>query len=268
MRRLRLTLEYDGTDFLGWQMQPEGRCIQGVLEEAVEKVTQQAVRVTAAGRTDAGVHARGQVAHLDLDTRLSAVELRRAFNSVLPYDLAVRQALDAPPDFHARFHALGKSYRYRILNRAAPSPLRRRSTWHLRSRLDLDAMRAAAGLLVGEHDFAAYRGTHGGAPEEESTLRTLDHLDVAREGDELHVWASGRSFLRYMVRNLVGTLVEVGQGRRAPESPAELLSSGDRAAAAPTAPPLGLCLERVIYPGDAAGSGPEFQDLDLLDPPE
>ena len=248
MSRVRLTLEYDGTDFRGWQVQDSGRSVQAVVEESLAKVTQESPRLTAAGRTDAGVHARGQVAHLDTQSRLSPLELRSALNAVLPGDVAVREAVPVGPGFHARYDALWKRYRYRVLNRAAPSPLRGRYTWHLRGRLDLAAMSAAAGALLGEHDFAAYRGAPGGSPPHQSTIRHLSRLEVKGEDDEVWVIAEGKSFLRYMVRNLVGTLVEVGRGRRPHTDPAALFESGDRSRSGPTAPARGLCLERVVYP--------------------
>ncbi len=252
MRRLLLTLVYDGAGFRGWQVQDRGlRSVQGAVEEAIEKVTQETVRVTGAGRTDAGVHARGQCAHFDSRSRLTPIELRSALNGVLPDDVAVSRAIEVPVRFHARSDALGKTYCYRILERASPCPLRRGQTWHRRSRLDLDAMRAAAAPLLGEHDFAAFRGAPGGAPEGQSTVRRLDRLELVRRDDEVRVWAEGPSFLRYMVRNLVGTLVEVGQGRRAPEQPARALAGRERADAGPTAPARGLCLERVRYAAEA-----------------
>jgi len=247
MRRLRLTLEYDGGAFHGWQLQAEGRTVQGVLEAALLEVTGEAVRLVAAGRTDAGVHALGQIAHGDSATRLAPLELRRALNGVLSADLAVRELVEAAPDFDARRHARSKRYVYRILNRPTPSPLRGSYAWHLRERLDERAMAAAAHPLLGEHDFAAFRGVPSGAPPGQSTLRRLDRLDIRRAADELRIVAEGPSFLRYMVRNLVGTLVEVGQGRRAVEDPAAVLKSLDRARAGPTAPAQGLCLERVEY---------------------
>jgi len=251
VRRLLLTLAYDGAGFRGWQVQDQGRSVQGAVEQAIEKVTQESVRATGAGRTDAGVHARGQCAHFDSRSRLTPLELRSALNAALPDDVAVTRAIEVPARFHARSDAVGKTYAYRILERATPCPLRRGQTWHLRSRLGLDAMRAAAASLLGEHDFAAFRGAPGGAPEGQSTVRRLDRLDLVRQHDEVRVLAEGPSFLRYMVRNLVGTLVEVGQGRRAPEDPARALAGGERAAAGRTAPAHGLCLERVRYAPEA-----------------
>ena len=248
MRRLRLILEYDGSDFQGWQLQDDVRTVQGALEDALLQVTGRPTRLIGAGRTDAGVHAQGQAGHCDLDSSLSPLELRRALNAVLAADVAVRELVEVAPDFHARRDALSKRYVYRILNRAAPSPVRRRYTWHLRKRLDEAAMVEAARPLLGEHDFNAFRGAHGGAPPAESTVRRLDRLELLRERDELRLIAEGPAFLRYMVRNLVGTLVEVGQGRRPPSDLTKLLEGGARADAGSTAPPHGLCLERVVYP--------------------
>jgi tRNA pseudouridine38-40 synthase len=247
VRRVRLTVEYDGAGFRGWQLQPGERTVQGTLDEALRKVVHADVRVIGAGRTDAGVHARGQVAHADVPGGLGPLELRRALNAVLPDDVAVLDLREAAADFHARHDALSKTYRYRVLNRPVASPERRGVSWHIRSRLDLDAMRATAELLRGDHDFAAFRGAHGGAPEGEDTRRTLDRLEVARHDDEVWIETRGRSFLRYMVRNLAGTLVDVGLGRTPPDEVGAILASGDRARAAPTAPPGGLCLLEVGY---------------------
>ncbi len=247
MRRFRATLEYDGTEFSGWQLQPDARTVQGELEAALERVTGALSRPTAASRTDAGVHARGQVAHFDSDTRLSPLELRRALNAELPRDAALLELREVPPSYHARRDATGKRYVYRILARGSPSPLRRRFVWHLRQRLDLPGMQAASAALLGRHDFAAFRGVPGGAPAED-TERTLDRLEWLRDGDELVLVAEARSFLRHMVRNVVGTLVEVGAGRLAPASIPGILASRDRSRAGPTAPPHGLCLDRVFQP--------------------
>lgn len=247
MRRLRVTLEYEGTELAGWQLQPDARSVQGELEAAVQKVTGSPARVTGAGRTDAGVHARGQVAHFDSSTRLRDGELQRALNAVLPDDVSVIGLRTARPDFHARRDAVSKRYVYRLLLRGPSSPLRRRFAWQVRGRLDLAAMRRAAAALRGEHDFAAFRGAPGGAPQREDTRRALDLLELEREADELRLVAEARSFLRYMVRNLVGTLVEVGAGRLPADAIAAILASRDRARAGPTAPPHGLCLEHVRY---------------------
>jgi tRNA pseudouridine38-40 synthase len=254
VRRLRLTLEYDGSDFVSWQVQAAGRSVQGVVEGAVERVTGVPARVIGASRTDAGVHARGQVAHVDCSTRLRAAELQRALNAVLPGDVGVAEVREAEPSFHAQRDALSKRYVYRILVGGAPSPLRRRRVWHVRGPLRLEAMGSAAAALEGCHDFAAFRGAPGGPPPDQDTRRTLERLEIRPCGDEVRLVAEGRSFLRYMVRNLAGTLVAVGLGRLPPEAVADILASRDRARAGATAPARGLCLERIRYGGEPAGS--------------
>jgi tRNA pseudouridine38-40 synthase len=246
--RIRLSIEYDGTDFVGWQLQPAGRSVQGELESALADLARRPVRVHGAGRTDAGVHARGQVAHLDWTGRLGPEELVGALNARLGSDVTVIEARAVRDGFDARRDALSRCYLYRILNRASPSPLRRRVTWHLRRRLDLDEMQGAAVHLLGERDFEAFRGAPGGPPPSQCTRRALDELDVRREGDECRLRARSRSFLRHMVRNLVGTLVEVGSGRLDVDEIPEILASRDRSRAGPTAPPHGLCLEWIDYP--------------------
>jgi tRNA pseudouridine38-40 synthase len=249
-RRLRLTIEYDGAGFGGWQIQPNARSIQAELEQALGEVTQEQRRVIGAGRTDAGVHALGQAAHVDVATRMGPVELRKAMNAVLPADVAIRRVQEVPAGFHARRDALWKRYAYRILMSGVRSPLRRGHVWHLYRTLDVERMREAAGVLLGTHDFSAFRGAPGGPVPSETTVRSLDRLDLLEIDDELWIVARGRSFLRYMVRNIVGTLVEIGQGRRDAGDMAEILASRERTRAGATAPPWGLCLEHIAYPGD------------------
>lgn len=246
MRTHRFTLEYDGTGFEGWQRQPEGhRSVQATLEEGIARVTGAAVRVVGAGRTDAGVHAEGQVASARFATRLDPAALARALNAVLPDDLAVVDLAEVPLGFHAQHHARSKLYRYQVWNGAAPSPLRaRRSAW-VRSPLDLAAVRVAAGDLVGTHDFASFRavGSRVG-----TTVRTLSRLDVlGTPGDLVAFELEATGFLRHMARTLVGTLLEVGRGRRRGDSMPGLLAARERAAAGPTAPARGLTLVRVEY---------------------
>jgi tRNA pseudouridine38-40 synthase len=247
MPRIRLLLEYDGTDFHGWQLQAGDRTVQGELEAALVQIVGRPVRVQGAGRTDAGVHARGQVAHADVDTRLEPAELKRALNAVLPPDVAVLELAAASADFDARGDARWKRYIYRILERRPASPLRRRMVWHHHGALELAPMVDAARVLEGTHDFAAFRGNPRGSGDE-GTVRTLLRLEPRREGDELWIVAEGQAFLRHMVRNLVGTLVEVGRGRLAPEAVSEILASRDRSRAGPTAPACGLCLDHIEYP--------------------
>ncbi len=253
MRRFRLLLEYDGTEFSGWQVQPNGRSVQAVVEAALLEITRESSRVTPSGRTDAGVHALGQVAHFDSATRLEAAVLARGLNAVLPPDVAVLGVEQAASDFHARKDATGKLYVYRLLNREAPSPLCARYAWHVRTKLDVAAMAEAAAGVLGTHDFSAFRGAPGGIDAAMSARRTLYRLDVREQGDEIRIEADGRSFLRHMVRNLASTLVEVGQGRRPPADMAKVLESRDRANAAATAPAHGLCLVRVRYSDAGAG---------------
>ncbi len=243
---LRLTLEYDGRDFAGWQLQAAGqRTLQGTLEDAVQRVTGQAVRIEAAGRTDAGVHAEGQVASLRLDTPLEPAALARALNGVLPLDLAVVALEPAPDAFRARFDARSKLYRYRIWNGLRRSPLHARRSHWIRAPLDLEAMRCAAKSLVGCHDFAAFR-TAGS--DERSTVRTLSCLEIHGEPrGEVLLDVEADGFLRHMVRILAGTLIEVGRGRRPAAAMPALLASRDRAQTGPTAPALALTLVRVSY---------------------
>ncbi len=248
VRRLLLRIEYDGADFAGWQLQPDARSVQGVIESTLKDIVQEEVRVNAAGRTDAGVHALGQVAHVDCRTRLTPIELRRALNAELPADVTVHEVLLVPGRFNARRDALSKRYVYRVLNSGQPSPLRRCQAWHLRSRLDLTAMREAASAVLGTHDFAAFRGAPGGAPADECSRRSIDRLDIVASPPEVRFVVEGKSFLRHMVRNLVGTLVEIGLGRRPASDLGEILASRDRSTAGPTAPAHGLCLERIQYP--------------------
>jgi len=247
MARLRITLEYDGTEFSGFQLQPNGRSVQGVLETAIAEITREQRRIYPAGRTDAGVHARGQVAHFDSETRLTPGDLQRALNAVLPRDVAVLALAPVAPDFDARRDAIRKLYVYRIVNRPEPSPLRARTHLHLRAPLDVAAMAEAAKPLLGTHDFSAFRGAPGGVPEDENPRRSLNRLALEARADEVTLLAEGRSFLRHMVRNIAGTLIEVGQGRRAAAEVPEILASRERARAGATAAAHGLCLESVTY---------------------
>jgi tRNA pseudouridine38-40 synthase len=246
MPRIRLLLEYDGTDFHGWQLQAGDRTVQGELEAAFAKIAGQPVRVHGAGRTDAGVHARGQVAHADLESRLEPGALQRALNAFLPPDVAVLELAAAAADFDARGGARWKRYVYRILERRPASPLRRRLIWHYHAALELAPMCDAARALEGTHDFAAFRGNPRGSGDE-GTVRKLLRLEPWRQDDELWIVAEGQAFLRHMVRNLVGTLVEVGRGHLAPETIPEILASRDRSRAGPTAPACGLCLDHIEY---------------------
>jgi tRNA pseudouridine38-40 synthase len=245
-QRWILTVEYDGAPFAGWQRQ-EGAVptVQGALEAAVRAFCGQTAAVHGAGRTDAGVHAAGQVAHVDLARPCAPEEVIGALNAHLrPAPVAVLAAAPAPPDFHARFTRNMKTYRYRILARPAPPALDAGRVWHLRGPLDVGAMRAAAGVLVGHHDFTSFRaaGCQGSGP-----VRTLDALEVAADGAEVVLTARARSFLHNQVRIIVGTLAKVGRGVWSAGDVARILAARDRTQAGPTAPPQGLTLMEVDY---------------------
>jgi tRNA pseudouridine38-40 synthase len=243
-RRFRVVVEYDGTDFSGWQRQREERTVQGVLEDAIREMTGESVFVRGAGRTDAGVHADGQVATFDLELAIPPHGLLRGMNSILPPDLALVDVAEAAPDFDARFSARGKVYRYTIWAHFVRSPRRARHAWHVREPLDVDAIRTAAAALVGDHDFRAFRASDC---DRRTTRRIVRAIDVERQGALLTIDVEATAFLKNMVRILVGTLVDVGRGRIEPSAVARMLETGDRAAGGMTAPACGLTLLRVIY---------------------
>ncbi|HVV53431.1 MAG TPA: tRNA pseudouridine(38-40) synthase TruA [Polyangia bacterium] len=243
-RRYRVVVEYDGTAFSGWQRQPGERTVQGTLEDAIREMTGESVFVRGAGRTDAGVHADGQVASFDLEVNIPPHGFLRGLNSALPPDLALVDVALAPADFDARFSARGKVYRYTVWAHFVRSPLRAKRAWHVREPLDLEAMRAAAAALVGDHDFRAFRASDC---ERRTTRRIVRRIDLDRQGALLTIDVEATAFLKNMVRILVGTLVDVGRGRLAPDTVARMLETGDRAAGGMTAPAHGLTLLRVIY---------------------
>jgi tRNA pseudouridine38-40 synthase len=257
MRTFKVTLSYDGTDFSGFQRQANARSVQAELEAALAPIERAPVTVAGAGRTDAGVHALGQVASFKLTSGITENALFQALNATLPEDVRVLSAEAAPPGFHARFSARSKVYRYRISNTRVMSPFQRRYAWHISRKLDLEAMRAAARELLGEHDFSSFQATGArNAKKVKTSRRTLTHSEWTEEslaggGRLLTYEIAGTGFLKYMVRNVIGTLVEVGDGRRTPKSIRDLVLSRNRASAGPTAPPSGLYLVRVDY--DAAG---------------
>jgi tRNA pseudouridine38-40 synthase len=245
MTRWKLTLEYDGGPFVGWQRQDNGPSVQAAVERAVTAFCGETVAVFGAGRTDAGVHAAGQVAHADIVKEATADTVRDALNFHLkPDPIAVLAAEAAPADFHARFSATMRHYRYRILNRRAPPALDRGQVWHVGTPLDAAAMHDAAQLLVGKHDFTSFRAV---ACQADSPVKTLDALSVTAAGEEIHLLARARSFLHHQVRNIAGTLKLVGEGRWSAGDVAAALAARDRSRAGPTAPPEGLCLMRVDY---------------------
>ena len=241
--RVKATVAYDGTDYQGFQRQANGSTVQEVLETALERITGEPVRVLAAGRTDAGVHAEGQVIAFDTEWRHSLPDLERAVNAVLPQDSAVRDLVEVAPDFHPRYDARSRRYRYTIYNAPVRSPLTRRTSLHLREALDVEAMNAATGLIVGEHDFATFgRPTHGSV-----TVRRVTDACWINEPPWLFFEIEGNAFLHRMVRSLVGTLLQVGQGRLSPGEFGAALSARDPGRAGQTAPAHGLCLMRVEY---------------------
>jgi len=245
MPRYKLTLEYDGGPFQGWQRQANGPSVQAALETAVEAFCGERVTAVAAGRTDSGVHATGQVVHLDLAREAVPERLQDALNFHLkPNPVAVLRAEPVDSDFHARFSATRRTYRYLIVNRRAPPALHRGRAWHVSRPLDAESMHEAVQLLVGRHDFTSFRGS---LCQAKSPVKTLDRLCVLRRGEEIEVVAEARSFLHHQVRNMVGTLKLVGEGRWPIADVAAALEARDRAAAGPTAPAYGLYLARVTY---------------------
>lgn len=250
---LKLTLEYDGAPFVGWQVQPNGASVQGAVEDALEKLCGARARVTGAGRTDAGVHARGQVASLDPPRELPLSAWTAGLNAHLPPEVACVRAEEAPPGFDARRWARGKRYVYTVMRSPVRSPLWRGRAWEVRRPLDVAAMTAALPHVRGRHDFSALRAADCPARTTVRDVRELSiRSDELRQGELVEVRIEATAFLKHMVRNLIGTLVEVGHGKRSPESLEELLDSRDRTRAGPTAPPHGLLLDEVFYlPGNA-----------------
>jgi tRNA pseudouridine38-40 synthase len=245
MPRYKLLIEYDGTPFVGWQVQQAGRSVQGAIVAAVEKFCGERVDVRGAGRTDAGVHALGQVAHIDLAREWNAETVRDAITAHLrPLPVAVLAAGLVPDSFDARFSAVRRHYRYRIVNRRGDLAIERSRAWRVGRPLDAAAMHAAAQRLVGQHDFTTFRHTQCQA---KSPVKTLDRLDVTRAGEALCIEATARSFLHSQVRSMVGALVAVGEGRWSGHDLAAALAACDRNACAPVAPPEGLYLVGVDY---------------------
>lgn len=243
--RFKLLIEYDGGPFEGWQRQEQRPTVQSALERAVLAFTGEQADVVGAGRTDSGVHAIGQVAHVDIEKPFAPGRVRDALNAhVRPAPISVLSVEEAAPEFHARFDAIGRIYWYRILNRRSPSAIERGHVWHVARALDREAMEDAAERLIGQHDFTTFRDAHCQA---QSPVKTLDSLDVMRVGEEIHVWAKARSFLHRQVRSMVGTLVDVGAGKRTPADVGAALAARDRACCGPVAPADGLYLARVDY---------------------
>ena len=245
-KRVLLTIEYDGSAYCGWQRQLNGPSVQQKVEEALFKVTGERIGITGASRTDAGVHALGQRAHFDMESSIPADKIPYALNTRLPRDIRVTAGREVDEHFHARFDAAGKEYGYLIYNRRHPSALLRDLSAHVSVRLDESAMERACRHLPGTHDFAAFQAAGGTA---KTTIRRIDSVSVGRQGDEIRLVIYGTAFLYNMVRIIAGTLIYVGQGRLPEDVFARAIETGDRLQLGPTAPPQGLCLNRVDYGG-------------------
>jgi len=245
MRTIKLIIQYDGTNYCGWQEQVNGPSIQETVELALSKILGQRVRVQAAGRTDAGVHALAMPATFRTESTIPLRAFVEGVNGFLPDDIAIQSAEEVPNDFHVIGGADCKTYRYTIYNARQRSPLNRRTSWHVRDVLDLDAMRTAAAHFVGEHDFSAFRGQNCTAV---TSRRRIDAVDIQQQGLLVTIDVTGGGFLKHMVRIMAGTLVDIGRGRFRPELIAELLQTPNRCLGGVTAPPQGLCLLQVNYP--------------------
>ena len=248
MQRILIAIEYDGTNYAGWQRQTNGLAVQQVVEKALSRACGERIVITGASRTDAGVHALGQMAHFDTSSRIPPEKYPFVLNTMLPRDVRVWQGRAVPPDFHARFMTCGKVYTYRIINSRHGSALLRCTHAHVPVPLDVDCMHSAAQTLLGKHDFAAYQAAGGTA---KTTVRTIHSADVVRHGDEIILTIQGDAFLYNMVRIIAGTLIEIGQGRRDAHAFEQAFVSRSRLDLGVTAPPHGLELTRVDYPETA-----------------
>jgi tRNA pseudouridine38-40 synthase len=245
MRRIMLTVAYDGTAYCGWQVQPNGLAVQEVLESALRDLLGKDTPTIGASRTDAGVHARGNVAVFDTEARMRGDRFAFALNTHLPEDIRIQGSREVPPEFHPRFTSTVKTYEYKILNRTFPDPLRRRDSLFCYGNLDLDAMGQAAACLVGTHDFQSFAASHGAA---ENTVRTIYDICLRKEEDMIRLRITGNGFLYNMVRIIAGTLLEVGKGSIRPEQMEDILEARDRSQAGPTARACGLTLLEIRYP--------------------
>jgi tRNA pseudouridine38-40 synthase len=259
MRNLKLTIAYDGTDFRGWQAQPGQSTVQGVLTDVLEKLTQQRLTIHAAGRTDAGVHARGQVVNFRTQSELPPEEFQRALNALLPPSIRVSAGTEVSPDFHSRWDALAKTYRYRIFRGRVVPPFLWKYVQQEACELNFDAMAEAAGYFLGEHDFTSFAASTGSEEDdrERTPVRTIyrsEWLRIRDAGAAEEEWVyvvRGKSFMRHMVRKMVGALVDAGRGKIGAADLPKLLALRDRSKSGPTVPPQGLCLESVEYPDPA-----------------
>ncbi|MEE1315190.1 MAG: tRNA pseudouridine(38-40) synthase TruA [Faecalimonas sp.] len=244
MKRIKLTIAYDGTNYCGWQVQPNGMTVEEVLNKALTKLTGEEILVIGASRTDSGVHALGNVAVFDTETTIPAERIAMALNQRLPEDIVITKSEEVAADFHPRYCDCSKTYEYHILNTQIPVPTKRLTNYFVSYRLDLEKMRQAASYLVGEHDFVSFCNVRA---DVESTVRTIYSLDILQDGEEITVRITGNGFLYNMVRIIVGTLIRVGRGFYEPEKVKEILEARDRKAAGVTAPAHGLVLVEIVY---------------------
>lgn len=244
MRNIKLLIEYDGTNYCGWQRQPNGITIQEIMENTLFKITSEKTPIIASGRTDSGVHALGQVANFKTASKMNDISFLKAFNSLLPKDIVVKDAVTADDNFHSQHSAKSKIYRYCILNRSYPSAFDYRYSWLIRQPLDVDAMKEAAEVLIGTHDFSSFRSS---SCEAKDPVRTLSRLDIEKTEDKIFLWFEADGFLKQMARNIIGTLIYVGNGKFKPQAMKKILENRNRTSAGPTAPPQGLFLIEVKY---------------------
>jgi tRNA pseudouridine38-40 synthase len=244
LRQICLVLEYEGTEYHGWQRQPELTTIQEIIENTLGRITGEKTTIMAAGRTDAGVHALGQVAAFRTGSRLTPGEFRRALNALLPQDIRIKEAAEVSFDFHPQFRALKKTYLYIILNRPSPTALIHHRCWHISRPLKVKEMREGALFLVGRHDFSSFMSSSGTT---RSQIRHMTRCEIQEKGSLIELWFEADGFLKNMVRNMVGTLVDIGLGRYPPGEMEEILEAGDRRRAGPCAPPHGLYLVSIDY---------------------
>lgn len=244
MRNIILIIEYDGTNYAGWQIQKNSKSIQGTLEAALKRIAGEKVKLISCGRTDSGVHAKGHVANFKTNSKIPLVNLRRGLNSILPRDIVIKEAKEVPADFNSRYDAKSKVYRYTILNRPYPAALYRDYFYYVPYKLDLNLMKREAQFLLGRHDFKSFQAAD---KKERSSIRTIKKLKIERKGDFIEIKIEADGFLYNMVRNIVGTLIEIGRGRFKPGSMEKILGVRNRDLAGPTAPAKGLCLVEVKY---------------------
>ena len=244
MKRIKLTIAYDGTNYCGWQIQPNGITVEEVVNKALQKLTEEEIQVIGASRTDSGVHALGNVAVFDTETTIPPERISYALNQRLPDDIVIVKSEEVASDFHPRYCDCSKTYEYHILNTRIPIPTKRLTNYFVSSELDIDKMRQAASYLVGEHDFVSFCNVR---TDVEDTVRTITELEILKNGEEITIRISGNGFLYNMVRIIVGTLIRVGRGFYEPEKVKEILAAKDRKAAGVTAPPHGLMLVEIRY---------------------